>query len=746
MNFLNLDSGKLDRYNPISALGPFDLHKWLILVCISLTIFIGIILTSSILHSPIQRSHAQTEQVVDQHIYLPIIFTKHPASQPVSTASSLSKPPTQNDQTTNIYLPLIIHNDAKTYGPAHCIQAISAGVLSAQAQSKVGGAISSDRDCIETFMEMLLDNPSRYLDDFYPLVVSSHTTDALWSIVYDKMRFNEFRFDSFAVESLQTELTAAVEQCTGGYRCKDWRTYILPNLQKGHMFGCPFGENSNGTQFTAPELVEALVYSDYDCTEEIAVALATAPDDLLIESLLTLVNSHEISWSRRNGLRVLGRLAEQADDTVAYTLVKNNHSEAIKQALLTRLELDRNEDVLNDAIWLADSYFDPFYAAQPYLQHITDEQSYHTSLRWRATAALSRLIASKERVDNSDINFLLTHLHSDDVWVRSQSARTLTMLEDKQIATEQRHHFLAALENSWRGEEELIAKVAIAEALDYYLDSTLKDELQFANEAINLNHTLTDGHITIRSGLPGQELPRFIQMMDRTEKLFFSLLGDDFIQPVLDDPTNTTTLYLFANRDAYQDYMNAFVGFGASSGGLYIEKDGRLYTYQRTSLESAYTVEHLLQHEYTHYLQGRYVYPDLWTDVNYHTEPKGWADEGLAEFMGLMAQDIHSEDGTHHVSNSRLETLCKASQQRDLAKLLERRAGYDDQGIFDYDYAWAFMHYLWTERRSVASNLFTSLRDETYKLEDFASIAQVSSIDELEADWHSAIDQWCRDW
>jgi len=433
-------------------------------------------------------------------------------------------------------------------------------------------------------------------------------------------------------------------------------------------------------------------------------------------------------------------MADSVDEVAGLSTVQDRYTDAIKETLLGRLEKEQDEDVLNDAIWLADTHFSPFYAAQPQLERIVDTAEFHTSLRWRAMAAISRLMDARGQVRNGDINFLLTHLHADDVWVRAQSARTLATLGERETTPEQRARFLLELESVWEDEPELIAKAAIAEALDHHQASTLRSELRVAHEATHLNHTLTDGHITIRSGLPGQELPRFIQLMDRTEQIFFSLLGDEFSQPVAGDPTHATTLYLFKDRPAYQDYMNAFVGFGASGGGLYIEKEGRLYTYQRTPLESAYTVEHLLQHEYTHYLQGRYVYPDLWTDVNYHTEAKGWADEGLAEFVGMITHDIHGdhhelheEAGEPQNANHRLEKLCKTSQQLDLTKLLERRAGYDGQGIFDYDNAWAFMRYLWTERQSVASNLFSALRDETYKLEDFASIAQVSSIEELEA-------------
>ena len=90
-----------------------------------------------------------------------------------------------------------------------------------------------------------------------------------------------------------------------------------------------------------------------------------------------------------------------------------------------------------------------------------------------------------------------------------------------------------------------------------------------------------------------------------------------------------------------------------------------------------------------------------------------------------------------------LNSICASESYRDLAGLLSQREGYDQLGVFDYPYGWALVYYLMTERNDIANDLYTSFRDGTYTLAEFATIAQIESVDALQDDWHSAIDDWC---
>jgi hypothetical protein len=200
------------------------------------------------------------------------------------------------------------------------------------------------------------------------------------------------------------------------------------------------------------------------------------------------------------------------------------------------------------------------------------------------------------------------------------------------------------------------------------------------------------------------------------------------------------TLYLFANPAIYQEYMGAFIGYGASAGGLYLEDRATLYTYERSPQQSSYTVEELIKHEFGHYLNGRYVFPGLWGAAGYHTQPKAWADEGFAEVLGGL-----SFDGGTYAINGRpvhVSTICASMPFRTINSLTTQRTGFDQPGVFDYSNGWALNYFLWVKRKPQAQNLFTSLRADTYTQPNFASIAGVP-LTTLESDWHAEMTSWC---
>ena len=104
--------------------------------------------------------------------------------------------------------------------------------------------------------------------------------------------------------------------------------------------------------------------------------------------------------------------------------------------------------------------------------------------------------------------------------------------------------------------------------------------------------------------------------------------------PVPDDPNPVLKIYLYATRKDYTDYHSFIFGISSDNGGIYIESDGTFYTYQRTSAESIYSLQELFRHEYTHYLQGRFLEPGLFgEDPFYDNDRLTYFDEGSAEFF-----------------------------------------------------------------------------------------------------------------
>lgn len=61
-------------------------------------------------------------------------------------------------------------------------------------------------------------------------------------------------------------------------------------------------------------------------------------------------------------------------------------------------------------------------------------------------------------------------------------------------------------------------------------------------------------------------------------------------------------------------------GYSVDNGGIYIEGIGTFFTYERTPEESIYSLEELFRHEFTHYLQGRYLVPGLFNEGDFIKE------------------------------------------------------------------------------------------------------------------------------
>jgi hypothetical protein len=135
------------------------------------------------------------------------------------------------------------------------------------------------------------------------------------------------------------------------------------------------------------------------------------------------------------------------------------------------------------------------------------------------------------------------------------------------------------------------------------------------------------------------------------------------------------------------------------------------------------------------------VYPGSFGDPGDLDEPRGWADEGLAELLAGLAYDA-AGGFTAPLREAHLAALCGAPR-RPLGELLAQRDGYDRAGTFDYANAWAFAHFLHTRAPEVRRRLYLAFRSGSYRLTDFATLAGVGSVEELSAEWHAAIDAWC---
>lgn len=142
-----------------------------------------------------------------------------------------------------------------------------------------------------------------------------------------------------------------------------------------------------------------------------------------------------------------------------------------------------------------------------------------------------------------------------------------------------------------------------------------------------------DGNIKVLTPLEYEEVLPLYQAATEVRAQFFRMLQQDQALPA--DTNEVLNIVLYGTRDDYRSFNNLLFGVNyPNSGGVYIERYASFYTYQRTPEQSSYSLEALFRHEYTHYLQGRYIVEGEWgmSDA-YDNSRLVWFEEGMAQFF-----------------------------------------------------------------------------------------------------------------
>ncbi|WP_323117821.1 collagenase [Burkholderia alba] len=108
-------------------------------------------------------------------------------------------------------------------------------------------------------------------------------------------------------------------------------------------------------------------------------------------------------------------------------------------------------------------------------------------------------------------------------------------------------------------------------------------------------------------------------------------------KPVAGDRNDSIELVVFDDYDNYRKYASVIYGIGTDNGGMYLEGDpsrpgnqARFIAHEASWLRPQFKVWNL-EHEFTHYLDGRY---DMAGDFAVSTaKPTVWWIEGVAEYL-----------------------------------------------------------------------------------------------------------------
>ncbi|PPA93482.1 collagenase [Brevibacillus laterosporus] len=196
-------------------------------------------------------------------------------------------------------------------------------------------------------------------------------------------------------------------------------------------------------------------------------------------------------------------------------------------------------------------------------------------------------------------------------------------------------YFVAAEQISYRYDE----KNYYGEKIDM---KQLKEEGK--EQYLPNRYEFDGGSFIFRTGdqLTEEQLQRLYWAAKEVKAQFHRVVGNDQ-ELEKGNPDDVLTVVIYNNPDEYR--MNkSLYGYETENGGIYIEGDGTFFTYDRTPEQSIYSLEELFRHEFTHYLQARYVVPGMFGQGEmYQNGRLPWFEEGGAEFFAGATRT----DGIH---------------------------------------------------------------------------------------------------
>ena len=269
----------------------------------------------------------------------------------------------------------------------------------------------------------------------------------------------------------------------------------------------------------------------------------------------------------------------------------------------------------------------------------------------------------------------------------------------------------------------LTSAFALAEHDDTYQYDV--EDLTAGLRALVLPNTFVfdEGKFIIETALDYEQSLSLYEASQQVKAQFFRLMGDH--SAVIDDDNDTLTAVVYGTRQEYADYNGLLYGISyPNSGGVYIESFGTFFTYERLPTESSFTVEELFRHEYTHYLQGRYLIPGDWgIHQIYQNNRMVWFEEGMAQFLSGSTRT----DGVLLINVIR-ERINKLNGIQDFDDIFSSSYGSGNAHAF-YDFSPLLWSYWYEHDRTLVDELFRYVKTEA--IESFDSLINVIEHDTL---------------
>ncbi|MCX4026267.1 collagenase [Endozoicomonas sp. SM1973] len=250
----------------------------------------------------------------------------------------------------------------------------------------------------------------------------------------------------------------------------------------------------------------------------------------------------------------------------------------------------------------------------------------------RMANTLSDFIKTNEKLLDTDNEFLLVNATREMARFLQYNTDSKKQVQSNVKRIVDDYSMLGSGAALWIGAAEMVSYYDPANC-SYYNVCNFKDKLAAA--VLPIRHQC-DKSIVIRAqNISNQDLAITCNKLEQHKAVFHNKLNTHY-NPVADDYNETLEVVTFNTRKDYQTYAGALFDISTDNGGMYLEgnpadpnNQARFIAYERSTPNQ--TIIWNLEHEYTHYLDGRF---NMWGGFNdlplYSTV---WWVEGLGEYM-----------------------------------------------------------------------------------------------------------------
>lgn len=233
----------------------------------------------------------------------------------------------------------------------------------------------------------------------------------------------------------------------------------------------------------------------------------------------------------------------------------------------------------------------------------------------------------------------------------------------RNLATAQMPHFPVSQDTTidvWMRASSMVDEYDSANCSAY---GTCNGQATIASLKLPIRYECGTQYVIRSEAMTSAQLSSTCDSVTKESKYFHSLVGTSKGKPVANDKNKTLELVVFDNYSEYARFSGFLFGNSTNNGGIYLEGDPAAAGNQARFI--AYRADWLadfqiwnLNHEFAHYLDGRY---DMWgsfgdypLDVGGGNQSAVWWIEGFAEYMSYSFRRQYYADATSRAQTAPL--------------------------------------------------------------------------------------------